>query len=90
VLQRELDSIPKAPLTEHASGRATIETYTIMHNKTGPEYSVLFGRLKETRERFIANTPSDPAVLLDLQEREGLGRAGVVEHKEGRNTFVPD
>jgi acetyl-CoA C-acetyltransferase len=90
VLQRELDALPKAPLAEHASGRATIETYSIMHNKTGPEYSVIFGRLKKTGERFIANTPSDPAVLNDLQEREGLGRTGSIEIKEGRNVFMPD
>jgi acetyl-CoA C-acetyltransferase len=90
LLQRQLDALPKAPLAEHASGRATIETYTIMHNKTGPEYSVLFGRLKETGERFVANTPSDPAVLHDLQEREGLGRTGIVQDNEVGNVFVPD
>jgi acetyl-CoA C-acetyltransferase len=90
VLQHELDALPKAPLAEHPSGPAAIETYTIMHGKSGPEYSVIFGRLKETGERFIANTPSDPAVLKDLQERESLGRPGIVTHYESRNIFMPD
>ncbi len=89
VLQTQLDALPKAELVEHATGPATIETYTILHNKTGPEYAVVFGRLKETGHRFIANTPTELQVLADLQERESLGRAGVVRDFEGRNLFVP-
>jgi acetyl-CoA C-acetyltransferase len=89
-LQHELDQLPKAPFVEHASGKATIETYTVMHGKNGPEYSVLFGRLAENGARFVANTPSDPAVLADLQARDSLGRAGVVRNHDGRNVFIPD
>jgi acetyl-CoA C-acetyltransferase len=88
-LQAELDALPKAPLIKDPSGPATIETYTIMHGKTGPEFGVLFGRLTATGERFIANTPSDRHTLADLQEREGLGRQGIVGSQDGRNTFVP-
>jgi acetyl-CoA C-acetyltransferase len=89
-LQRELDLAPKATLVEHAAGPATIETYTVMHGKTGPEYSVVFGRLKDSGARFVANTPAEPAVLADLQAREGLGRCGVVRNCQGRNLFFPD
>jgi acetyl-CoA C-acetyltransferase len=89
-LQAELDRLPKAPFTQTPAGRATIETYTVMHDRDGPAYSVLFGRLLASGQRFIANTPSDPATLHDLQDREGLGRPGTVSHHEGRNTFVPD
>jgi acetyl-CoA C-acetyltransferase len=89
VLQAQLDALPKAPFTERASGPATIETYTVMHDKNGPAYSVVLGRLAATGERFIANTPADPEVLKDLQDRESLGRAGVVRHNEGLNTFHP-
>jgi acetyl-CoA C-acetyltransferase len=88
-LQRELDRLPKAPLVERASGPATVETYTVMHGKCGPEYSVLFGRLKESGARFIANTRPDPHVLADFEERDSLGRPGTVSHHEGRNLFVP-
>jgi acetyl-CoA C-acetyltransferase len=88
-LQAQLDALPKAPFTECANGPATIETYTVMHDKHGPAYSVLLGRLDATGERFIANTPADKAVLQNLQEREGLGRAGVVRHVDGLNTFHP-
>ncbi len=89
VLQAELDRLPKAPHTEMPSGPGRIETYTIMHGKAGPEYAIVFGRLDATGERFIANVPPDRAVLEDLQAREGLGRPGRVEHRDGRNVFVP-
>src|SRR5262249_34559454 len=89
-LQVELDSLPKAPFTKNPSGPATIETYMIMHGKTGPEFGVVLGRLKETDERFIANTASDRRTLDDLQEHDSLGRLGVVRPHDGRNLFVVD
>ncbi len=88
ILQSELDALPKAPFAEHASGPATIETYTIMHGKNGPEFGVVIGRLRENGNRFVANTPSEPAVLRDLQDREGLDRPGVVSNQDGRNIFI--
>jgi acetyl-CoA C-acetyltransferase len=90
VLQRELDALPKAPFAEHAAGAATIETYTVMHDKAGPAYSVLFGRLRETGERFIANTTSEAHVLNDLEQRDSLGRPGIVRNEDGRNVFAPE
>ena len=89
VVQAQLDALPKAPFAEAANGPATIETFTVMHDRNGPAYSVVFGRLSATGERFIANTPADAAVLKDLQERESLGRAGVVRHTDGLNIFHP-
>jgi acetyl-CoA C-acetyltransferase len=88
VLQAEIDALPKAPFTETPDGAATIETYTVMHGKNGPEYGVVIGRLASTGQRFIANPPSDPAMLMDLQERESLGRPGTVTHRDGHNSFV--
>jgi acetyl-CoA C-acetyltransferase len=90
VLQGELDALPMAPFTETPSGRAKIESYTVMHGKAAPEFSVVFGRLEATGERFIANTPADGATLTDLRDRESLGRGGTVRSENGRNTFVPD
>ncbi len=90
VLQAQLDALPTCRFVEHASGDATIETYTVMHSKTGPEYSVLFGRLNESGARFVANTAADPKVLIDLQDRDSLGRPGTVHNQMGQNVFVPD
>jgi len=89
VLQSQLDALPTSRFVEHASGPATIETYTIMHNKNGPDFCVLFGRLNENGARFVANTTTDPNVLADLQERESLGRPGTVHNQMGQNVFVP-
>lgn len=89
-LQRELDALPMAAFTETPAGRARIETYTVMHDRQGPSYAVVFGRLEQGGARFIANLPPDRALLEDLQRREGLGRAGSVEHRDGHNLFTPD
>lgn len=90
-LQAQLDALPKAPFTETPQGGATIEAYTVMHGKEGPEFAVVFGRLAATGQRFIANLPDDRAALWDLQNRDSLGRPGQVQRStEGRNLFVPD
>jgi acetyl-CoA C-acetyltransferase len=90
VLQAEIDALPKAALTQTPSGPATIETYTVMHGRTEPEFSVVIGRLRESGERFVANTPAEAAVLNDLRDHESLGRCGIVRHENGHNTFVPE
>jgi acetyl-CoA C-acetyltransferase len=89
-LQSALDRGPKAPFTHTPQGRATIETYTVMHERDAPAYAVLFGRMSDSGARFIANTPDDATTLLDLRSREGLARAGRVSHRDGHNTFVPE
>lgn len=88
-LQGELDAMPKAPFTETPSGDAMIETYTVMHGKNGPEFGVVIGRESASGKRFVANPPSDPAVLADLQAKDSLKRPGKVVHKDGHNTFLP-
>ena len=88
-LQAEIDALPKAPFTETPSGAATIETYTVMHGRNGPDYGIVVGRENSSGRRFIANPPADPAILTDLQEREGLGRPGSVVSRDGHNVFTP-
>jgi acetyl-CoA C-acetyltransferase len=88
-LQAQMDALPKAPFTETPQGEATIETYTVMHGKAGPEFAVVFGRLNATGQRFIANLPDDAAGLWDLQNRDSLGRPGQVAKVDGRNVFTP-
>ena len=90
VLQNELDALPRAPFTEKPSGRARIETYTVVHSKTGPELGIVMGRLAESGVRFIANTPNDPALFADLEARDALGRSGSVSSQGECNIFVPE
>ena len=89
-LQAELDRAPKAPFTATPNGRASIETYTVMHDRGGSAYAVLLGRLLASGERFVANTPDDAATLHDLQNRDSLGRHGSLQCGDDHNLFVPD
>ena len=82
-------SADKGPaVAEAPDGAGTIETYTVMHDRKGPSYAILFGRLADGR-RFIANTPDDPRLLQDMVVNDMIGRAGRVTSNDGRNTFVP-
>ncbi len=94
VLQAQLDARPKPPFTETPQGHATIETCTVLHGPNrghwGPESGIVFGRLRTTGERFLANAPDDAATLWDLQAHESLGRPGTVGRAaDGRNLFTP-
>ncbi len=89
-MQRDLHALPKAPFTEKPGGRARIETYTVVHSKTGPELGIVVGRLAESGVRFIANTPNDPALFADLETRDALGRSGSVSSEGECNIFVPE
>ncbi|NWG54568.1 MAG: acetyl-CoA acetyltransferase [Hydrogenophilaceae bacterium] len=89
--QKEIDALAHPPLIEAPTGPATIETYTVVHARDRVRLGVVIGRDSEGR-RFLANTPDDEATLLDLQSREGVGRAGRVAQSEDgkRNIFTPD
>ncbi|MEM7749485.1 MAG: acetyl-CoA acetyltransferase, partial [Pseudomonadota bacterium] len=90
IYQAEIDADKGPATTEQASGPATIETYTVMHDRSGPSYGILFGRL-EDGTRFIANTPEEGALLQEMTERDYVGARGRVENlADGRNEFRPE
>jgi acetyl-CoA C-acetyltransferase len=90
ILQRELDALPKAPFTETPEGAGTIESYTVVHSKAGPDLAIVVGRLVGSGVRFVANTPRDPQLFADLEARDALGRPGHVRQEGGRNVFLPE
>jgi acetyl-CoA C-acetyltransferase len=80
---------PPVPFADEAEGEGTLETYTVMHGRSGaPERGVVVGRLGDGR-RFLAELPADRAALEDFEAREGVGRSGRVSHADGRNRFEP-
>ena len=87
--QAEIDHDRGPVVAEVAEGPGSIETYTVMHDRKGPTYSILLSRLGDGR-RFMANTPDDPALLADMGTRDYLGAPGRVQHTDGVNVFVPD
>ena len=78
-----------APFTESPNGKATIETYTVLHGRQGVERALVIGLL-EDGTRFIAETPDDEQTLQQMMEREMLGVSGVVSAGDEKNLFVPD
>lgn len=86
--QSRIDGDKGPRFTEFADGAATIETYTVMHERKGPTYAILFGRLADG-SRFIANTPDDPALLQAMVKQDMMGATGRVRTEDGRNIFVP-
>ena len=77
------------PITEQASGRGEVETYTVIYGRDGsPERGIVIGRQEDGR-RFIANTPTDDDVIVQFTEQEGVGLTGTTSHGDGLNRFAP-
>lgn len=90
IYQAKIDADKGPVVTDTPSGKATVETYCVMHDRKGPSFAILFGRLSEGR-RFIANTPDDPALLRDMTERDYLNASGqVAVGDDGRAIFRPE
>ena len=89
IYQAEINSQKGPSVTEFANGNATIETYTIMHDRKGPSFGILFGRLAD-RSRFIANTPEDNGLMSKMTLEDYLGASGKVKSVDGLNIFTPD
>jgi acetyl-CoA C-acetyltransferase len=87
--QALLDAEPAPALALEPSGPATIETFTVLHDRDGaPMRGLLVGRLDDGR-RFLADTPDDPAVLCGLETHEAVGRRGHVATADGAARFDP-
>jgi acetyl-CoA C-acetyltransferase len=66
------------PVDDAPEGRGRVDAYTVMHDRAGDiEYGVVLGMLDSGR-RFLAHLPRDVDVYRSFEEREGVGRVGVV------------
>jgi acetyl-CoA C-acetyltransferase len=87
--QAAIDRVPHPVLALEAHGPATIETYTVIHDRDGaPMKGLVIGRLADAR-RFLAVTDGDRAVLEGLEADCAIGRAGAVSSHDGVNRFDP-
>jgi acetyl-CoA C-acetyltransferase len=87
--QAVLDAQRAPALTTEPSGGATIETYTVLHDRDGaPVRGLVIGRLDDGR-RFLAATPEDRVLLEGLVAREAVGLRGRVAAAEGAGRFEP-
>jgi acetyl-CoA C-acetyltransferase len=80
--QAEVDALPqRAPAADFA-GDATVETYTVIHGRTGGPERAIVALLTDEGARGWG-TLTDPDSLARLEEEEGCGRTARV-HRDGR------
>ena len=87
--QFEINTQKGPVFSEYVEGNAIIETYTIMHDREGPSFGIIFGRLNNGN-RFIANTPEDKSLMNAMALEDYLGKSGKVKNSEDINIFTPD
>jgi acetyl-CoA C-acetyltransferase len=90
-LQPEIDAMPSPALIERPDGAATIETYTVAHERSGEaERGIVVGRTADGC-RFLAIVDGERSDLESLERGEGVGRRGrVVAGEDGVNRFRLD
>jgi len=77
-VQDAVDALPTCPVDGRATGRVTVETYTVVYDRDGvPERGILACRTAGGA-RTWANI-GDPSVLADLTTAEGIGRSGTLD-----------
>jgi len=77
-LQKKLDAQQAPPLNRTPKGTATVEAYTVMHDRRGdPDYAILVARL-ENGERCWAMTAKDPDLFAGMEKEEFVGKKGRV------------
>jgi hypothetical protein len=80
------------PLVARPRGRARVESYTVLFDRTNrPTQSIFMLRLEDDR-RSLALGPLEPAALARVMEHEGVGLTGVVTagESDAPNRFVFD
>ncbi len=86
-LQARVDAERGPALATLPDGPGTVETYTVIYDRDGvPVRGIVVGRLDDGR-RFLANTPSDAALLDALVREEAIGRRGRVASDGETNRF---
>jgi acetyl-CoA C-acetyltransferase len=85
--QERIDAMPRPELVQHAEGRGTVETYTVVHGRDGsPLRAIVVGRLEDGR-RFLANSEGDRELLARWEVEEAIGCTGWVCSDGERNRF---
>ena len=72
-VQDEVDRTPTRPFTEEHDGPVTVEAYTVMHGREGPERA-LFACLLPDGSRAFGNS-TDDATMKAVMEDEHIGRS---------------
>ena len=87
--QKQIDTLTGPKVNLSPNGNASIETYTVINDREGPSYSILFGRM-ENGSRFIANTPKSKELMKEMMVSDYLDAKGKVKSNNGLNIFIPN
>ena len=87
--QSEIDAGPKPTVAVEADGVGTVETYTVSHDREGPDKGIVVGRLEDDR-RFLALTPKDDEIFRRMMSDEFIGTRGKVRPGKEGNVFEPE
>ncbi|HEY7788653.1 MAG TPA: acetyl-CoA acetyltransferase [Casimicrobiaceae bacterium] len=90
--QAAVDAEPRPEFVAEPDGDATVETSTVLFDRDGaPERGIIIGRLRADGRRFIANAPSERALLEAMTVVETVGLPGRVAPASDSeiNTFKP-
>jgi acetyl-CoA C-acetyltransferase len=87
--QRVIDALPHPEFVDACEGRATIETYTVLHDREGATTEgIVFARCEDGRRTLALVDDRD--VLATFEREEMVGAPGVVRPRDdGRNRFQP-
>lgn len=84
--QSQIDELPKCEVAVEAAGRATVESYTVVHGREKAEKAIVVGRLDDDR-RFLSYTAHDPELYAWMTTEELVGKSGKVTREKGMNVF---
>ena len=88
--QKMVNQRPRHEIDPIPSGRATVETYTVIFDRNNlPDKGIIIGK-KEDGKRFAAYTPADPALFSAMMRDDFCGVRGTVVSNDKVNTFTPD
>ena len=88
--QQAVDKRPKYEIDPTPSGRATVDTYTVIYDRDNlANKGIVIGK-EENGKRFAAFTPSDPSLFSAMIEKDFCGVTGRVVSKDKINLFTPD
>jgi len=88
--QKAVDRRPGHKIEPLPSGRATVETYTVIYDRNNlPEKGVVIGQ-QDDGKRFAAHTPPDPSLFSAMISEDFCGIKGKVVAKDKVNIFTPD
>jgi acetyl-CoA C-acetyltransferase len=71
-------------LVDEARGRATVETYTMFHDRESRPLRAVFAAKQNDGSRFLAQTDEE-SILTAMMEEEIIGEEGRVQRKNGIN-----